>query len=181
MFRSTLRRSALAACGVAGLTLFAAAPALASAEHAHASGELIRYSDAIPVGAQARVDAVYNAHGDSIVVLHVTGLMPNTGYGAHAHVNACGLHGADAGPHYQHVPDPHQPSTDPAYANPQNEIWLDFNTDEDGNGVATAKVAWQFSPDRRPGSVIIHAEQTHTGPNDSGTAGARLACLSVDF
>jgi Cu-Zn family superoxide dismutase len=181
MHRSTLRRNASVFCAVAGVSLFAASPALAGAEHAHARGELVRYSPAVPAGAQARVDAVYNAVGDSIVVLHVTGLAPNTAYGSHAHANACGPTGAGAGPHYQHVVDPHQPSTNPAYANPQNEIWLDFKTDDEGNGTARAKVDWQFSPDRRPGSVIIHAEQTHTGPDDSGTAGTRLACLTVDF
>lgn len=36
-------------------------------------------------------------------------------------------------------------------------------------------VSW----DRRDWSVVIHAEHTHTGPSDSGTAGARLACLDV--
>jgi superoxide dismutase, Cu-Zn family len=180
MTRPTFRYAAVL-CALGGVSLFAASPALANAQHVRAAGELIRYSALIPQGAQARVDAVYDAHGTSIVVLHVMGLAPNTAYGAHAHANACGPRGADAGPHYQHVPDPHQPSTDPAYANPQNEIWLDFDTDGDGAGTAVARVAWQFSVDRRPHSVIIHAEQTHTGPDDSGTAGARLACLTVDF
>jgi Cu-Zn family superoxide dismutase len=181
MHRSILRRNAAVLCAAAGVSLFAASPALAGTEHARAAGELVRYSAAIPVGAHARVDAVYNASGASIVVLHVWGLAPNTAYGSHAHVNACGTTGAAAGPHYQHVVDTHQPSTNPAYANPQNEIWLDFETDSEGNASATAKEDWQFSPDRRPGSVIIHAEQTHTGPDDSGTAGARLACLTVGF
>jgi Cu-Zn family superoxide dismutase len=181
MHRPTLRRNAAVACALAGASLFAASPALAGAEHVRASGELVRYSAAVPDGAQGRVNAVYNAHGDTIVVLHVTGLAPYTAYGSHAHANACGATGAAAGPHYQHVVDPHQPSTSPAYANPQNEIWLDFETDSEGNGAAIAKVDWQFAPERRPRSVIIHAEQTHTGPDNSGTAGARLACLTVNF
>ena len=181
MQRSMLRRTTALLCAVAGSTLFAASPALAGADHARASGELIRYSTAIPEGASARVDAVYNASGASIFVLHVWGLAPNTAYGSHAHVNACGATGAAAGPHYQHVVDPHQPSTDPAYANPHNEVWLDFETDSDGNATATSTEDWQFSADRRPGSVIIHVETTHTGPDDSGTAGARLACLTVAF
>ena len=181
MHRPLLRRNAAALCVAAGVSLFAASPALAGADHARADGDLVRYSAAIPVGAHARVNAVYDASGSTVVVLHVSGLAPNTAYGAHAHANPCGLTGAAAGPHYQHVMDPHQPSTSPAYANAQNEIWLDFVTDHEGSGTGTAKVDWQFSPDRRPGSVIIHAEQTHTGPTDSGTAGARLACLTVDF
>ena len=36
-----------------------------------------------------------------------------------------------AGPTFQNVVDPVQPSVDPAYANPENEIWLDFRTDDD--------------------------------------------------
>jgi superoxide dismutase, Cu-Zn family len=181
MQRSNLRRRAAGLCVAAGASLFLASPALAGSDHVRASGALVRYSTAIPVGSTARVTAVYNAAGSSIIVLQVRGLAPNTAYGAHAHANACGATGSAAGPHYQHVQDPHQPSSDPAYANPQNEIWLDFETDSEGNGTGTAKVDWQFSPDRRPGSVIIHAEQTHTGPTDSGTAGARLACLTVNF
>ncbi len=49
--------------------------------------------------------------------------------------------------------------------------------------MAQTKVPWQFSPERRAGSVIIHAEHTHTGGLDgtAGTAGARLACLTVGF
>jgi len=53
--------------------------------------------------------------GKTIVVLHVRGLLPNREYGAHAHKFACGA--TDrlvAGGHFQYVPDPVQPSTDPA-------------------------------------------------------------------
>src|SRR4051812_40872345 len=142
MHRSNLRRNAATLCVAAGVSLFAASPALAGTGHVRAGGELVRYSTSIPKGAVARVDAVYDAAGSSIVVLHVKGLAPNTAYGAHAHANACGLTGSAAGPHYQHVVDPHQPSTDPAYANAQNEIWLDFETDSEGNGTGTAKVDW---------------------------------------
>ncbi len=40
-------------------------------------------------------------------------------------------------------------ATDPAFANPDNEIWLDLSTDGDGNGSAQAVVDWQFGADRR--------------------------------
>jgi superoxide dismutase, Cu-Zn family len=173
----------LAACAVlTGLGVFAASPALAGADRVRASGELVRYAPAVPEGATARVHVVYNSAGDTLTTLHVRGLRPNTAYGAHAHANACGATGADAGPHFQNVvnPDPERPN-DPRFANPANEIWLDLTTDAAGNAVATSKVAWQFSPERRAGSVIIHAEHTHTGPRDAGTAGARLACLTVGF
>lgn len=161
--------------------LFVASPAFAGADRVRSDGPLVAYSSAIPQGAAVRVQAVYDASGSTIVTLHVWGMAPNTAYGAHAHVNACGLTGAAAGPHFQKVQDPIVPSVNPAYANPRNEIWLDLVTDEEGNGVAQTRVPWQFGSDRRAHSVIIHVEHTHTGPSDSGVAGARLACLNVNF
>ena len=170
----------VAAC-VAAIGIFAASPALAGADHGGGDGPLVRYSEAVPANATAKVTAVYNAAGRSTIQLHVKGLKPNTQYGAHAHVKPCGLTGADAGPHFQHMVDPATPSTNPIYANPRNEIWLDLTTNSAGNGVAKATVPWQFSPDRRAQSVVIHERHTSTGPTDSGVAGARLACLTVDF
>jgi Cu-Zn family superoxide dismutase len=161
--------------------LFVTPPAFASADRVRSDGPLVAYSSDIQPGASARVQAVYDASGSTTVMLHVWGMRPNTNYGAHAHVNACGLTGAAAGPHFQHVQDPISPSVNPAYANPRNEIWLDLVTDEEGSGVAQTRVPWQFQPDRRAHSVIIHAEHTHTGPSDSGVAGARLACVTTSF
>jgi len=166
---------------VAAIGLFLTSPAIAGADRIRNEGPLVGYSSAIPPGATARAQAVYDASGKTQVTLHVWGLLPNSQYGAHAHVNACGLLGSDAGPHFQNVPDPVLPSVNPAYANPRNEIWLDLTTDESGNGVGQTQVRWQFTPGRRAHSVIIHAEHTRTGPTDSGVAGTRLACLTVDF
>ncbi len=172
---------AVATTTLVATALFVASPAIAGADRVRAEGDLVRYSGTVPEEARARVQAVYTSAGDSIVTLHVWGMAPDTEYGAHAHVNPCGSTGAAAGPHFQNVPDPVVPSVDPAYANPTNEIWLDLTTDAEGNGVAQTKVPWQFSPTRRAQSVIIHVEHTHTGPTDSGVAGARLACLTVGF
>lgn len=167
---------------VTASVLFVASPAIAGADRIRAEGELTRYdSVAVPEGARAGVTAVYTAAGDSIVTLHVWGMASDTVYGAHAHVNGCGATGAAAGPHFQNRLDPVTPSVDPAYANPGNEIWLDLTTDAEGNGAAQAKVAWQFSPERRARSVIIHREHTSTEAGEAGTAGARLACLAVGF
>ena len=169
------------ALGLTGAAVFAASPALAGADHARANGPIQAYSADVPAGATARVTAVYNSAGDTIITLHVKGLKPFTDYGAHAHVNPCGPTGTAAGPHWQNQQDPVTPSVNPAYANPSNEIWLDLTTDEDGNGVAQSKQGWQFPEDRRPHSVVIHAMKTSTAPGTAGTAGARLGCLSVDF
>ena len=183
---NTVRHLAVAAIA-SGLVVFAASPSLAGADRIRSQGELVRYGSTtdIPAGARARVQAVYDAAGDTIVTLHVWGLAPNHEYGAHAHKLACGATDPNAaGGHFQNVAPPAGTSPSlPEFANPTNEIWLDLTTDEDGNGVAQTKVPWQFSPTRRAGSVMIHSEHTHTGGLDgvAGAAGARLACLTVGF
>ncbi len=179
--RSLATAACLAISASAALTATAAPATAGPAGHARAEGALIRYGEALPDGARARVKAVYDGAGRTHVQLQVWGLAPNTEYGAHAHTNACGATGAAAGPHFQNSVDPTSPSTDPRYANPTNEIWLDLTTNAAGHGVATTRVPWQFEPTRRAKSVILHVEHTHTGPQDSGVAGARLGCLTVPF
>jgi|SRR5690349_7752133 len=137
-----------------------------------------------PEGATIEVEA--DARGGSTEIhLDVEGLLPSRGYAAHAHVNPCGPTGDAAGPHFQNNPDPAaapgKPSTDPAYANPQNEIWLDLRTDGNGDGESRVTVPFTFT-DRAPASVVIHeAEATATAPGQAGSAGARLACVTVPF
>jgi Cu-Zn family superoxide dismutase len=144
-------------------------------------GAVVTYDEAlVPVGATAEVDETAGG-GSTTVALDVTGLVPNRRYGAHAHANPCGAEGKDAGPHFQLTPDPVTPSVDPAYANPQNEIWLDFTTDGQGAGRATSTVAWEFPADRRAASVVIHTMPTATEPGKAGTAGDRAACITVGF
>lgn len=184
MHRTAARRTAAVCLLAAAVSASVAGSpvAAAPAEQVRAEGPLVRYDTTlVPEDAYARVKAVYDGAGRTHVQLQVWGLAPDTEYGAHAHTNPCGATGAAAGPHFQHVQDPVTPSTDPAYANPENEIWLDLTTNAAGHGVATTVVPWQFSPTRRAQSVILHVEHTHTGPQDSGVAGARLACLSVPF
>ncbi len=136
--------------------------------------------DLVPAGARARVFSVSTERGGTMTALVVTGLLPGRAYGAHAHALSCGATGDAAGPHFQHKPDPVKPSVDPTYANPRNEIWLDFTTDRLGTGTALSTVDWTFG-ERRAHSVVIHETHTHTDPGHAGTAGARLACLDVAF
>lgn len=155
-----------------------------------AIGELTRYvglvgtppvAESLPEGAWARVRAVETGSGKTVVTLQVRGLRANEEYGAHAHYRPCGAAGSAAGAHYQNVEERPgnevTPSTNPVFANPDNEVWLDFTTDEEGNGSAQTVVGWQFRPAAAGRSVVIHA--LHTGP--TGGAGARLGCLSVAF
>jgi superoxide dismutase, Cu-Zn family len=189
MDHTSRRRVAVAvALAVTGLVL----PSAIGAGSAHANGARVRaegafgvtdgaytYNAAVPAGARARVQAVYTGSGQTVVTLHVWGLLPDRHYGAHAHQNACGPLATDAGAHYQHVVGG---ATDPAFANPDNEIWLDLATDADGNGSAQTVVRWQFAADRRAGSVVIHDRHTtHGVPGSAGTAGPRHGCLSVGF
>jgi Cu-Zn family superoxide dismutase len=133
----------------------------------------------VPAGARAKITVV-SRDGATTTRLTVRGLVPNRAYGAHAHTNPCGPNPTDAGPHYQNAPDPVQPSVDPGYANPRNEIWLDFTTDARGDATAVSTVPWRFTT-RHAHSVVVHTMHTHTGPGHAGDAGARLGCVNVDF
>lgn len=129
----------------------------------------------------AKVFVAENVHdGLTTVVLDVRGLVSNHAYGAHAHAKPCGAKPEDAGAHYQHNPDPVKPSVNPTFANPMNEIWLDFTTDAKGNATKAATVDWAFGA-TPAGSVVIHAEPTKTAPGQAGVAGARAACVSIAF
>jgi Cu-Zn family superoxide dismutase len=188
------RRVALAALGIVAL----AVPAVALGQPASGAQQAgitvvwgsfgsfspgtaaVTYNPAlVPFGAKASTLAVTGTQG-TVITFVPTGLLPNREYGAHVHTRPCGASPADAGPHYQNVADPHQPSTDPAFANNRNEIWLDFGTDAYGNGFTLTTVNWGFT-DRHAHSVVIHEHHTHTGDGQAGTAGARLACLNVNL
>ncbi|MCK2236581.1 MULTISPECIES: superoxide dismutase [unclassified Crossiella] len=134
----------------------------------------------VPVGAGVTVAATHVRRGGTLVLLGVRGLVPGRTYGAHAHTKPCGAAPADSGPHYQSVLDPVQPSVDPKYANASNEIWLDFTTNRHGVALSKTVVPWHFG-ERRAKSVVIHFEKTSTHQGHAGTAGARLACVNVDF
>ncbi|WP_326824831.1 hypothetical protein [Streptosporangium sp. NBC_01756] len=122
-----------------------------------------------PLGASAEVVAESGAVLANSTVT-VGGLLPNRTYGAHLHVDPCGLKPDDSGPHYQHVH---------SHASATNEVWLDFTTDDQGTATATAKQDWAFAPGRVPHSLVIHAQPTVKTGADAGTAGPRVACVSL--
>lgn len=138
---------------------------------------------AVPVGSTVDVESD-DDDGRTTVTLSVTGLAPDRDFGAHVHTRPCGPDPSDSGPHYQNDPDPaatpESPSTDPAYANPSNEVWLDITTDANGDARASSTVDWEFRDDQA-NSVVIHSQHTMTGPGVAGTAGDRLACIDEDF
>ena len=137
----------------------------------------------VPTGARVQLAIDQSAADRTTVSLAVDGLIPNRSYAVHIHARQCGLSGADAGPHYQHTIDPaagpQNPSSDPAFANPQNEVWLDVSTDAAGRGSSQAPVPFGFT-ERPPGSVVIHeAARTATEPGKAGSAGNRVACFTI--
>lgn len=138
----------------------------------------VTYNDAVPTGAKAEVSVVPEGGMKTVLTLEVTGLASDHGFGAHLHTAACGADPADAGPHYQNEADPKKPSTDPEYANDNNEVWLDFTTDTAGAATASATVDWLVRSGQA-NSIVIHAEHTKTSHGEAGTAGDRLACVNL--
>ncbi|QDQ96278.1 superoxide dismutase family protein [Tomitella fengzijianii] len=138
---------------------------------------------AVPAGATIAVDTE-DEGGSTTVTIDAEGLQPDRDFGAHVHTKPCGPQPSDSGPHYQNEQDPaatpDAASTDPAYANPENEVWLDFTTDGSGAGHASSTVDWEFR-DGGAQSLVLHAKHTMTGPGEAGSAGDRLACIDVDF
>jgi Cu-Zn family superoxide dismutase len=155
--------------------------AAGSATSVGSSGSLTRYdnpyangtANPIEEGAEARVHAIEDASGRTIVTLHVSGLPANRPFGSHVHLLACGDN--NAGGHYQN-----DPGTGHDHANAANEVWLDFETNAAGNATAKATVDWTFRANGA-NAVVIHDRHTTHGDPGAGTAGAKLACLDVDF
>lgn len=147
--------------------------------------EAVTYNPALaPAGAAILASLLPSGYySRTVASLTVAGLLPNRGYAVHVHTNACGVTGQDAGPHYQNRIDPaaspQAPSTNPDYANPRNEIWLDVRTNAAGSGSSRTTVPFTFT-DRIPGSIVVHeAMTTATAPGQAGNAGARVACLTL--
>jgi Cu-Zn family superoxide dismutase len=139
----------------------------------------ITYDPAVvPPGATAEVVTTRSGQGVS-VRLTVTGMIPRRAYGAHLHTMACADMPDAAGSHYQHLADPSKPSVDPSFANPGNEVWLDFTADTTGAATVTSAEAWTFDESRPPRSLVLHALVTRTQAGEAGTAGARVACLTL--
>lgn len=183
------RRAVLAAAAAATVLTVFASPAAAFAP-VTADGAVVRYpqaTDQLPDGAWARVRAVETGSGKTVLTLLVRGFAADETYGAHAHYKPCGATATSSGAHYQDLADPATVgaaadpetviSTNPAYANSDNEVWLDFTTNSQGIGRAQTVVDWQFRPAAAGRSVVIH--ESHTGP--TGGAGPRLGCLTVPF
>ncbi len=124
-------------------------------------------------GARGLLVAVSPGDGSTRFVLVLTGLDPTaagTTFGAHVHRGPCVAgNAAAAGPHYN--------TGDGGVPSPENEVWLDFIVRRGGVATSRTVAPFEIGPDRAQ-SVVIHALPTQPG---TGVAGARMACLPVDF
>ena len=138
--------------------------------------------DLAPIGAAMTATIIPTSEG-SRAQLTVLGLLPDRGYAVYAHDKTCGTTTSAAGERFQIHRDPAAtsaaPSTDPNYANPDNEIWLDVRTDDAGTGTSATTIPFVLT-DRVPGSLVVYAGM-HTPPNpaQAGNVGAPIACLTL--
>jgi Cu-Zn family superoxide dismutase len=132
----------------------------------------------VPAGASATL-AITKLPAGMRVTLSASGMIPRRAYGAHLHTQPCAALPDQAGPHYQHRHDPATPSVDPEFANPKNEVWLDFTASATGAASAVSEQDWHFPTGETARSLILHARQTRTGAGIAGTAGPRVGCLTL--
>lgn len=171
--RTRNRFGLVAGVAMAALVALGAQPAGASNVFVSGSGPLrdLDTAHANPTdGATARVFAVAPGTGDTYVTLIVHGLDREAAgetFGAHVHTGTCVAgSGAAAGPHYNAGGAP----------SPTTEVWLDFTVLPGGVAVSQTVVPFEI-PEGAAHAVVIHAHATDA----NGGAGARIACLPVDF
>jgi hypothetical protein len=169
------RRGGAAVAGAAVLvTVAAIGPAVAGAA-LHFGSDLRDYAPAVagPFDSASASLTFVESKGHLVAVLLVKGVDASAAgrtFGAHLHAGPCVAgNGAAAGPHYNHS------GVVPPVVNNQTEVWLDFTATGGGTGQAVAHLPWE--PDSGQHSVVIHELPTAA----NGTAGARLACLPVEW
>lgn len=176
--RGTTRRFGwLATAALAAGLAVGAGPAGAATTFVQSHEDLVDLQPAVANatdGASASLWAVSSGGGTTFWAFF-RGLDPeatDTTYGAHIHVGPCVAgNGAAAGPHYK---------SDGGVPSPENEVWLDFTVLPGGFGYAVTTVPFAIEPGAAQ-SMVIHAEPTQEGGATPGAAGARQACIPVQF
>ena len=144
------------------------------------TSKAITYNPALaPFGAALTAAVVPTSEG-STAEFTVLGLLPNRSYAVYAYTKPCGVTADAAGARFQYHPDPATSaqalSTNPEYANPENEIWLDVRTDTAGAGTSHTTVPFVLT-DRVPRSMVVHDKPIE--PGQAGTKASRIACLTL--
>lgn len=177
--RSVLGSMAAGVALVGAMTTAAPAQARPADDLVHLtfSGELVDFTTTGPSpfdGASARL-VMASRDDRTLFILIVTGVSREAAgetFGAHLHEGPCvAADFSAAGPHYN------QSRVDggPLVVSAETEVWLDVTITPGGTAVALASVPFVPTPGNR--SIVLHAEET----SETGTAGARLACLPVSW
>ncbi len=124
-------------------------------------------------GVTGKAQALEFEDGTTEVTLTVANATASRHFGSHVHKLACDDN--KAGGHYQNNPFT-TTASDPVFANPANEVWLDFETDASGGATSTAQVSWKVRTGEAK-AVVLHSDHTSEG----GIAGAKLACITIPF
>ena len=157
--------------GVSLLAVMVAVPAIGG-NAVQAQGELtdLRPATDPTDGARGLATGVRRP-GQTVVVLNIKGLdqaAAGTTFGAHVHIGPCTINdGGAALGHYNHG----------GGISSETEVWLDFTVTAGGTGHSTAIVPFDI-PDQAAASIVVH--ELPTNPT-TGLAGARIACLGIDF
>lgn len=164
---------ALALAVTAGLAPAAAAPALVSV-----NGPLRDYntSAAGPFDAAVARATISTHKRGSTVSFSVKGISRAAAgeeFGAHLHLGPCVTDTPLAA--LAHYNTDVLAGRKPPRTDPTTEVWLDFVVSKSGHARATARVPFVPQAGRR--SIVVHEHETHP----DGTAGARLACLPVEW
>jgi Cu/Zn superoxide dismutase len=173
--RGTRKFGWLTAVALAGSLALGTGPAAAATTYIETGGELEDLQPAATNatdGAWADLWVVQSGSRSTYWVLF-SGLSGAVGtrYGVHVHVGPCVAgNGAAAGPHYNTGGTPTE----------SNEVWLDFTVRPGGYGFASTTVPFVIEPGAA-NSIVVHAEPTQDGGATPGAAGARQACLPVQF
>lgn len=166
------RLGMLAAIAVGTALVTGGTPAGAATPYVQSSGPLQDFAPLVPNvtdGASAQLYALASG-GSTTFWVYFSGLDPTaagTTFGAHIHVGPC-VAGSPtmAGPHYNTGGTP----------SPTTEVWLDFVVRPGGYAYVQTLVPFTIEPGAAK-SMVVHALPTAA----SGAAGARQACLPVNF
>ncbi len=156
------RRQVLAGTTVLVLAAALAGPAAGGSAEV-TRGDFHAFAAGAGMAISGHAQMVRTADGRTFVSVHVTGLLPNTTYGAHVHKAACDVGDADG--HYQYAT-----GTGPDYVNDVNEIWPGFTTNTDG--VGNGRAMNEGTAGATAVSVVIHALTATPNP--------KIACADLE-
>lgn len=145
------RRQVLAGTAVLVLATALAGPAAGGSAEV-TRGDFHAFAAGAGMAISGHAQMVRTADGRTFVSVHVTGLAPNTTYGAHVHKAACGVGDADG--HYQYAT-----GAGPDYVNDVNEIWPGFTTN--AAGVGNGRAMNEGTAGAAAVSVVVHAPTTN--------------------